>query len=438
MTSLAGWGNFPRIAVRQLAPADRAAALAALTTEPALIARGNGRAYGDAALNPAATLSMLGLRGILAFDPATGRVTAEAGLLLGDLIAHVLPHGWFPPVTPGTKFVSLGGAVAADVHGKNHHGAGSFSAHVEAIDLALADGRVLACSPTAHPDIFAATCGGMGLTGVILAVTLRLLRVETSLIRQQTRRCANLADAMAAFEDTRAWTYSVAWIDCLARGAALGRSILFVGEHARRDELPAGQGGLAPVRKRALRVPLDFPAWALNRWSVAAFNELYWRRARPGSALVDYDTYFYPLDAILEWNRIYGRPGFLQYQCVLPKAASAAGLTAILTRIATAGVGPFLSVLKLFGAQDGILSFPMEGFTLALDFPANPKTLALCQQLDAIVADHGGRLYLAKDARMGAALFRRGYPNLATFQTLRGQLDPSGRLWSAQSRRLEV
>jgi decaprenylphospho-beta-D-ribofuranose 2-oxidase len=422
--------------VRRIAPVDRAAALAAVAAEPGLIGRGNGRAYGDAALNPLATLSMLACRGVLAFDRETGRITVEAGLLIGDLIAHALPHGWFVPVTPGTKFVSVGGAVAADVHGKNHHTAGSLSVHVEAFELALADGQVLACSRTEHPDIFAATCGGMGLTGLLLTITLRLLRVETATIRQETRRCANLAEAMAGFEETRAWTYSVAWIDCLAKGAALGRSLLFLGEHARRDEVGAGQGALAPARRRALRVPLDFPSWALNRWSVAAFNELYWRRARPGTDLVDYDAYFYPLDAILEWNRIYGRAGFVQYQCVLPKAASAAGLAALLARISAAGAGSFLSVLKLFGAAGTMLSFPMEGFTLALDFPATKKTFALLAELDAIVADHGGRLYLAKDARMGAELFRRGYPGLGEFQALRARLDPGQKFWSAQSRRL--
>ncbi len=436
MTRLAGWGRFPRLDVRHLAPPDRAAALAAVVTEPELIARGNGRAYGDAALNPRATLSMLGLRGVLAFDPDAGRVVVEAGLLLGDLIAEILPHGWFLPVTPGTKFVSVGGAVAADVHGKNHHGAGGFSAHVAGIELALADGRIVACVP--GEALFAATCGGMGLTGVILAVTLRLKRVETAMIRQETRRCANLAEAMAAFEATRGWTYSVAWIDCLARGAALGRCILLLGEHARRDEVAAGQGGLAPVRRRGLRVPVEFPSWALNRWSVAAFNEIYWRRARPGSTLVDHDTYFYPLDAVLEWNRIYGRAGFLQYQCVLPKAASAAGLAAILTRIARAGAGSFLSVLKLLGAPAGPMAFAMEGFTLALDFPATPGNFALCDELDAIVADHGGRLYLAKDARMGGDFFRRSYPRLAEFQALRAGLDPGGTFWSAQSRRLGI
>jgi FAD/FMN-containing dehydrogenase len=435
---LSGWGKYPRVVVRQVTPSERASAIAALAKEPSLIARGNGRAYGDAALNPLATLSMLNVRHVLAFDPVAGRVTVEAGALLADLIAHILPHGWFLPVTPGTKFVTIAGAVAADVHGKNHHLAGSFATYVEALDIALADGRVLTCSPSAHPDIFAATCGGMGLTGLILNVTLRLLRVETALIRQEIRRCANLLEAMAAFEAARNWTYSVAWIDCLARGASLGRSLLFLGEHARRDEVAPPSAGLVPARRRTFRIPMDFPSWALNRWSVAAFNELYWRRARPASTLVNYDSYFYPLDAVLEWNRIYGRAGFVQYQCVLPKAASAAGLTALLTCISRARAGSFLSVLKLFGAQTGVLSFPMEGFTLALDFPASPATFALLTELDAIVADHGGRLYLAKDSRMGAALFRRSYGQLDAFQALRTRLDPGGRFWSVQSRRLGI
>ncbi len=427
---LSGWGNYPRVAARLIEAADLAA-------EPALIARGNGRAYGDSAINPHATLSMLGQNAILAFDPDAGKIAVQAGLLFADLIEHILPHGWFVPVTPGTKFASVGGAVAADVHGKNHHVAGSLSAHVEAIDLALADGTMLTCSPTQHADVFAATCGGMGLTGIIVAVTLRLLRVETSLIRQRTSRCANLAEAMAALAAARD-TYAVAWIDCLAKGAAMGRSVLFLGEHARRDEVGQGRGNLIATRRRAYRVPVDFPGFVLNRWSVAAFNELYWRRAKPGEALVDYDGYFYPLDALLEWNRIYGRAGFVQYQCVLPTAASEAGLRTLLTRISQAGAGSFLSVLKLFGPQDGVLSFPMAGFTLALDFPANAKTFALLDELDTVVADHGGRLYLAKDARMGAAFFQRSYPRLAEFRALRARLDPGGKFWSVQSRRLGI
>ncbi len=436
-TPLSGWGNFPRVQARLLAPADRAAVLAAIAGENSLIARGNGRAYGDAALNARATLSMLACRGILAFDAATGRITCAAGTLLAEVIEAVLPN-WFVPVTPGTRFVTIGGMLAADVHGKNHHAAGSFGDHVEAIELALADGRVLTCAPAGeHAAIFAATRGGMGLTGVILSVTFRLVPVETGFIRQHTVRAANLAEVMAAFEQARHWTYSVAWIDCLARGAALGRSLLYLGEHARIGELPAG-AALRPAPRRAHRVPVDFPGWALNRFSVRAFNEIYYRSGRPGTALVGYDGYFFPLDALLEWNRIYGRRGFLEYQCVLPKAASAAGLAALLGRVAGSGVGSFLSVLKLFGAQAGVLSFPMEGYTLALDFPASEATFALLGELDAIVADHGGRLYLAKDSRMGADMFRRGYPRLGEFLALRARLDATGKFASAQSRRLGI
>lgn len=436
--NLSGWGRYPRVEARLLAPGDQDGVLAAIAAEATLIARGNGRAYGDAALNQAATLSMLGCRGILAFDAQSGRITVAAGLLLADLIAAVLPQGWFVPVSPGTKFVTIGGMLAADVHGKNHHSAGCFGDHVEAFDLALADGRVVRCTPDGPAaDIFAATRGAMGLTGIILTVTFRLVAVASGYIRQHTHRAANLTEVMALFERSQGWTYSVAWIDCLARGAALGRALLYLGEHARPDELPPGQQALPPAR-RVMRVPADFPGWALNRWSVRAFNELYYRRGRPGVALVDYDRYFYPLDALLEWNRIYGRRGFLEYQCVLPKAASAAGLAALLGRVAASGVGSFLSVLKLFGAQRGVLSFPLEGYTLALDFPATPAVLALLRELDAIVADHGGRLYLAKDSRMDPALFRRGYPGLAAFQALRGTLDPTAKFASVQSRRLRI
>lgn len=408
-----------------------------IAAEAELIARGNGRAYGDAAINLLATLGMRGCDRVIAFNPETGVITAEAGLLLADLITLVLPHGWFPPVTPGTKFVTLGGMLAADVHGKNHHIAGSFGGHVISCDLALADGSVRRCSAHENNLLFAATRGGMGLTGVILRLTVQLLRVETPLIRQRTQRAHNLAEAMAAFEASADATYSVAWIDCLARGANLGRALVYLGEHARRDEVPP-QTTLAPIRRRARSIPMEFPGWALNRWSVQAFNELYWRRARPGSALVDYDRYFYPLDALLEWNRIYGRRGFVQYQCVLPKAASAAGLVAIIGRIADARAGSFLSVLKLFGAGEGMLSFPMPGYTLALDFPATQANFALLRELDAIVADHGGRIYLAKDALMTAALFRQSYPDLARFQALRRAVDPDGRFVSLQSRRLEI
>jgi FAD/FMN-containing dehydrogenase len=435
-TQLSGWGRFPRLACRVIAPADADAAVASAAVEPSLIAFGNGRAYGDAALNPAATMAMRGCAGVEAFDPETGLLVVRAGTLLADVIGDFLPRGWFPPVTPGTRFVTLGGMVAADVHGKNHHRAGTFGAHVAWLDLALADGRVLRCSATENPEVFAATCGGMGLTGIILRVAFRMMKVETRLIRQETLRAPGLDAVMDLFQASEDWTYSVAWIDCLSGGASLGRSVLTRGEHARAAEAPAP---LAPPRARGWRMGFDLPGFALNRWSVRAFNALYYRAGRPGIALVDLQPFFYPLDAILEWNRIYGRSGLFQYQCVLPLDASRAGLGALLRCIAGRGAGSFLSVLKRFGAVPaacpGMLSFPMEGYTLALDFRATAANLRLAQELDAIVADHGGRLYLAKDARMAPAMMR-AYPGLPRFRAARAQLDPAGKFASAQSRRL--
>ncbi len=412
---LAGWGNYPRLDVALRRARGEAALTEMVTGTASLIARGNGRAYGDAALNPKLTLSMLNHDRLLAFDPVSGRLTCEAGVLLSDLIHIFLPHGWFVPVTPGTRLVTVGGMIAADVHGKNHHGHGSFGRHVESLRLISGDGRVLSCSRDTHPELFRATIGGMGLTGVISDATFRLMPVETVHIRQETVVAGNLEAAMAAFEDSAGWTYSVAWIDCLARGARAGRALLYRGEHARRDELPAALRA-APLRlpsRRRWRLPVDVPEFLLNRFSVAAFNELYWRKGQAaGRGLIDLETYFYPLDGILDWNRGYGRSGFLQYQCVLPLPASRSGLALLLERIAAEGTGSFLAVLKLFGAGDvdgGWLSFPMAGYTLALDFPATAGNFALLTELDAIVADHGGRLYLAKDARMGTALLRQGY-----------------------------
>lgn len=427
---LSGWGNYPRIEVRKLTARGRAEAIAATAAEPSLIARGKGRAYGDAALNRAATLSLAPSNRMLAFDEATGRLTCEAGVTLAEILDVFVPRGWFPPVTPGTKFVTIGGMIASDVHGKNHHGAGSFGEHVESLELALADGSVVTCSP--GEELFAATCGGMGLTGVILTATFQLMPIESAFIRQDTRRAANLAEAVAVLESSAHWTYSVAWIDCLARGAELGRSLIFLGEHATQDQ---ARGAKAKTG-RALAVPIDAPAWALNRYTVSAFNAAYYGVERPKSAIVSYVPYFYPLDAIHDWNRLYGRAGFVQYQCVLPKGAALAGMTLLLERIARSGRASFLSVLKQFRAQDGLLSFPMEGLTLALDFAVDRKTLALLDELDAIVADHGGRIYLTKDARWSAERLRQGYPRLDEFLAIRRRVDPAGKFSSLLSQRL--
>lgn len=434
---LSGWGRFPVVEAPCLSMRDEAEARRALLGQPSLIARGNGRSYGDAALNTDCILSTLLSDRILAFDPVQGRITCEGGLLLSDLLAFLVPRGWFVPVTPGTKFVTLGGMVAADVHGKNHHGAGTFGAHVEGLTLLTAEGAVRRCSPEEEAGLFAATLGGMGLTGVILDVSFRLIPIETSAIRQETRRAEGLKEALWQLEDTRGWSYTVAWIDCQAHGARFGRSLVYLGEHARREEAPGAR--LAVPARQARRVPVDLPGFALNPWSIRAFNELYWRGGRPGTALVDYDTYFYPLDAVLEWNRIYGGRGFVQYQCVVPREAAAEGIAALLRRIVASGRGSFLAVLKLLGAEGiGPLSFPMEGYTLALDFPADTASFNLLLELDAITADHGGRLYLAKDARMGATMLRQGYPRLDAFRRIREALDPERKFASLLSQRLDL
>lgn len=422
MTALAGWGRFPRRARAEvLAPRDAAGLARALAAGPA-IARGLGRAYGDAAIGPR-VIDLRAMDRFLAFDPATGTLEAEAGLSLAAIIAALLPRGWFPAVTPGTRFVTLGGAIAADVHGKNHHREGSFGAFVDWIDVMGPDGSLRRASRTQNADLFGYTLGGMGLTGVILRARLRLRRVETGWVRQTTIPAPDLGAAMEAFEANMDATYAVAWIDALARGPALGRSLVMLGEHAVAAELPAEARAapFAPPAPRRLALPVDLPGFVLGPASVRAFNALYWRlgRARAGVRLVGWQPYFYPLDAIAGWNRMYGRRGFVQFQCLLPPPAAEPGLRALLGAVAAAGTGSFLAVLKRMGPQAGALSFPGEGWTLALDFPARAETLRLLDRLDAIAAEHGARFYLAKDARMSPETLHRTDPRLTAFAAWR-------------------
>lgn len=410
---LAGWGRWPRRRCRVRTPAAPQAVAAALG--PKVIARGLGRAYGDSALSPSLTLSTLRLDRMLAFDPATGVLETEAGVALGAIIEVLLPRGYFPAVTPGTKFVTVGGAIAADVHGKNHHVAGSFGDHVLWFDLVGPDGVTRRCGPETNPNLFRATLGGMGLTGIITSAAFRLRRVESAWIRQQTIAAPDLDAAIATFEANLTATYSVAWIDCLARGRARGRSLVHLGEHVRRSELPPrlAAAPFAISRRSKWRVPFDVPSWVLNSWSVRAFNVLYFRAGgqAPSERLVDWDSYFYPLDAAFEWNRIYGRRGFAQYQSALPIAVGRDALAEMLEMISAAGLGSFLAVLKRFGkgVPDRPLSFPIEGYTLALDFPLTAEALTLMDRLDEITLAAGGRLYLAKDSRMSQATFETAY-----------------------------
>ena len=404
------------------------------------IARGNGRAYGDSAVSAQNTIHTKHFNRMLAFDQEQGQLVAEAGVLLADVIDTFLPRGWFPHVTPGTKFVTLGGMIAADVHGKNHHKDASFGSCVDWIDVLTAKGTIERCSPTENTELFEWTLGGMGLTGVVLRAAIRLRPVRSAWIEQRTLVADNIKHTIALFESSLDATYSVAWIDCLQKGDALGRSLVMLGEHADAAALPPEhqKNPLQIAPKRKLSIPLDFPGFTLNSLSVRAFNALYyWNgKRKPEHQLVDWDSYFYPLDAILGWNKIYGRRGFAQFQCVLPLEHAEQGLSELLETIADAGAGSFLAVLKRLGAQRSKFSFPMEGYTLALDFPLNTKTLALMDALDRITLKHNGRFYLAKDSRMSREVFSQSENRAEAFSRFRQDEGAAGAYRSEQSERL--
>ncbi|MBB4257731.1 FAD-binding oxidoreductase [Bradyrhizobium sp. CIR3A] len=437
MTLVSGWGRFPVVDSDVLRPRSFAAVGEAVSA--GTVARGNGRAYGDAAIGAVRTVTMTGFDRVRSFDPATGRIRLEAGVLLSDLIDTFGPRGFLPFVVPGTRFVSVGGAIAADVHGKNHHCEGGFGRYVDSLLLRTGQGEVIEASREQNSDAFFATVGGMGLTGIILEATMRLRRVETGWIRERVISASDLDAAMRALEAGDAATYSVAWIDCAARGRDLGRSLIYLGEHAGRGELAEGVDAFPVGKESRLSVPVDLPSMALNRTSVRAFNELYYRmgaRRAGGSHVVSLYPYFFPLDSVGEWNRIYGKRGFLQHQCVIPQAGARAVLGDILDRVARRGDASFLAVLKKLGQGDGILSFPLPGYTLALDFPVKGDILNFLDEIDRLVVASGGRLYLAKDARQSRATFAASYPALQRFNAIRKSLDPAGNIRSKLSQRL--
>ncbi|MEV0120864.1 FAD-binding oxidoreductase [Streptomyces sp. NPDC050703] len=445
--SVSGWGRTAPTTARLVRPRTQEEAAAAVLGcgERGGIARGLGRAYGDAAQNAGGDVfDMTGLDRVHSIDADAGTVVCDAGVSLHHLMEVLLPLGWFVPVTPGTRYVTVGGAIGADIHGKNHHGSGAFARHVLSMDLLTADGTIRTLAP--GTPLFDATAGGMGLTGVILSAAVRLQPVETSLMSVDTERATDLDDLMARLTATdHRYRYSVAWIDLLARGAAMGRSVLTRGDHAPLDALPA--------RARARRAPLAFrpgqlpaapsfvPEGLLGRTSVGLFNELWYRKAprwRTGE-LQKISTFFHPLDGVPHWNRVYGRGGFVQYQFVVGYGKEEA-LHRIVRRISERGCPSFLAVLKRFGDADpGWLSFPLPGWTLALDIPANlPGLGAFLDELDEEVAAADGRVYLAKDSRLRPEMLAGMYPRLDDFRALRAELDPRGVFRSDLSRRLAL
>lgn len=434
---IAGWGRSRIADVRAWRP-ERATALGEAlkaSRSDGAIAYGGGRSYGDAPLNDGGDVIMTGrLDRILSADWQTGELACEPGVTFGDLMRVTLAHGYAVPVSPGTGFATIGGGVANDVHGKNHDRDGSLGDHVQWIDLMLPSGERKRVTPENEPELFAATVGGIGLTGIMQAVGLKLRKVTSNAVRLSERRARDLDEFLAMQEEARdRHTYTVGWIDATARGRSLGRGILETADDARES--------LGESSKRRRRMPVEMPGFALNRLSVGLFNALYYRRIPQGGRerCVPLNEFLYPLDAIEDWNRLYGKRGFYQFQCVLPDTDSPTGLRKLMEAISSAGTGSFLAVLKSMGREGkGYLSFPMRGYTLALDFPARPAVIELLASLERITLDHGGRIYLAKDAAMSPESFAAMYPKLDKFRAVLNRVDPDRHMDSDMARRLNV
>ncbi|NRB41355.1 MAG: FAD-binding oxidoreductase [Pseudomonadales bacterium] len=394
---------------------DDLSSLSALSKNTPFLPYGLGRSYGDSCQNHAGyVVSSAQLNSFISFDSEVGILRCEAGVSLSDIIQVVLPQGWFLQVTPGTKYVTVAGAIANDVHGKNHHTVGSFGNHVIQFELLRSDGTRLICSESQNPDWFYATIGGLGLTGFITWVEIQLRPVKSANLDTENIKYNSLAEFFSISEESvESHEYTVAWLDCSATGASLGR-----GHFTRANHCQKQYGPIPPVNteKGKLSFPITPPLSLINNLSVKAFNELYFNRQREinKTAVTNFDAFFYPLDGILHWNRMYGPKGFLQHQCIIPKCNAESAIKELLEVISASGMGSFLVVLKMMGSvpSKGLISFPSEGATLALDFPFHgAKTLGLLLKLDAIVSAAGGSLYPAKDARMSAQLFQQAYPD---------------------------
>jgi len=431
--NISGWGRYPVIDSNVVLAADAGQFRQMLQAGFSGIVYANGRSYGDSALS-ANVLLTSSINHFVNFDDQAGVVTCEAGVLLSDLIEVFVPKGWFLPVTPGTKYVTVGGAIASDVHGKNHHHDSCFSRFIIDFQLLLPDGNIVTCSNTSNSELFQATCGGMGLTGIILKATLQLKKITSAMMNVTTIKAKSLPEVLELFEEYENADYSVAWLDCLKTGSQFGRALLMLGEHAE-------SGSLVPNKNSLMTVPLDAPGFVLNNYSISLFNHFYYGKARAAksSAVESIEKYFYPLDRVHHWNRLYGKQGFVQYQFVIPREAGKDAVSKILRQVVNSKRASFLSVLKLFGPENNnYLSFPMEGFTLALDFAVKPGLWRFLDGLDELVLQYGGRIYLAKDARMSEHVFKQGYPQWEKFVKLRRDLGADKMLHSLQSQRLGI
>jgi len=431
--SLASWGNYPKIENREFVFNDEDELRDILKNSDELIAYGNGRSYGDSALNK----NIINVRSnnlFLDFDEKEGLLHLQSGALLSEVLEVFVPRGWFLKVTPGTKLITIGGAIASDVHGKNHHIEGCFSECVKEFNIMQTDGSIINCTKEKTPELWYATCGGMGLTGIILDAKIYLKKIESKNIAQTTIKTSNLKETFEAFEKYKDSPYSVAWIDCLAKDHNIGRCLLMVGDFM-------DDGDLDYKEKKRLNIPFNFPSFALNRYSVKAFNWLYYNRVKEkiSKQKVDIDSFFYPLDAINNWNRIYGKNGFTQYQFIIPKESSYDALSEILSAISDSGKGSFLAVLKLYGKENSNwLSFPVEGYSLALDFKIEKGLFELLDKLDEIVVKYNGRIYLTKDVRVSKETFEKSYSEIDKFREYRKNSNLDKKFSSLQSKRVGI
>lgn len=431
--SLNSWGMYPKIENSVFKFSSEKSLESIIKDNENLIAYGNGRSYGDSALSKN-IIEVKPYNYFMAFDENSGLLHVQAGVLLSEILESFVPRGWFLKVTPGTKLITIGGAIASDVHGKNHHVEGCFSECVESFKIMLADGEVVECSKEQRADLFNATCGGMGLTGVIVEAKIYLKKINSKYISQTTIKTKNLKETFDAFEEYSSSPYSVAWIDCLAKDNEIGKCLLMVGDF--KDD-----GDLSYQKKSKISIPFNFPSFALNNYTVRAFNWLYYGKVRQRitTQKVDIDTFFYPLDAIENWNRIYGKGGFTQYQCILPKEMSYEGLKEVLRTISDSGKGSFLAVLKLYGKEnENYLSFPIEGYSLALDFKIEDGLFELLEELDKIVLKYKGRIYLTKDVNVKKETFEQGYPHIEKFRAFRKENKMDEKFQSLQSKRVGV
>jgi decaprenylphospho-beta-D-ribofuranose 2-oxidase len=409
---VANWGLYPIISSNVFEPHSYDEIIHFIKNNESIIARGNGKCYGDASLskNIIATTS---LNKIISFDEQNGIIQCQSGVLLSSILELIVPKGYFLPITPGTKFITIGGAFASDIHGKNHHIEGVFSDHVTEIKLINQKAELVKLSQ--NETLFIQTAGALGLTGVIVELTLRLKKIETSYIKQTSIKAKNLEEIFQLFEDYKNFTYSVAWIDCLAKGPSMGKSLLLLGEHAKREDIKNINDPLSIHKKVFLNIPFYLPSFTLNAYFIKVFNFLFYVKniSKVQTSFIHYDPYFYPLDKINNWNRIYGKKGFIQYQFVLPKEKSYEGISKILSILADNNLGSFLAVLKLFGKshKNRYLEFPIEGYTLAVDIKIDDALWDVLDKLDVTVTELGGKIYLTKDARMLNDSFEKQYPN---------------------------